>query len=927
MSQESAGKSAPDDGPGTPARSPDFFRRIVERLPVCMLVKDLDGTIIYANPAVAEAMQRDVEQIVGVSDFDLFSKELAEKYQADDRQVIASGEPLVIVEENRRGEEVVHFEVRKSPLRDADGKIIGVKALFWDVSKRRAAEQALEHEQFLLRTLMEHLPDSIYFKDADSRFMRVSRGLARKFGFDDPQDIVGKSDADIFSAEHAREAREDEQRIMRTGQPVIEQIEKETWESREDTWCSSTKLPLHGEDGQIVGTFGMTRDVTSLVKTEEALRRAKDLAEEASRAKSDFLANMSHEIRTPMNAIIGITELLLQDHPTAHQREYLSMLLASGESLLAIINDVLDFSKIEAGKFELLPAPCNLRNALGDTMKAMGVQAHEKGLELIAVFEPDVPSAVELDLGRLRQAVINLVGNAIKFTEHGEVVVIVGAEAMEGDGVCLSIEVRDTGVGIPLDKQERIFAEFEQADGSTTRNYGGTGLGLAISSRLAQLMGGEITVQSEPGVGSTFRLSVEATVVQWDDIDMQQTLHQLRALSVLIVDDNATNRRILCDVLQHWQMVALPANSGAEALALLNESYQRGEEVAMMITDINMPEMDGFELSAAVRADDRFAKLPIVALTSATRQGDRERCRQLKIDRQISKPIKHSELLMVIRDAVGLVPDAEDLATTTDNASWAAGESPGRYLSILVAEDNVVNQRLATGVLTKLGHKVTLAATGKEALQQFQESTFDVILMDVQMPEMDGFEATRQIRRLEGESGTRIPIIAMTARAMQGDREACLAAGMDDYLPKPVRASEISAVLAGLEGQEDESAQRAEVATPEFEAVHWPAALEYVGGNAELLDGVLEALLEEGPQLIAKLATAVASGDAALTQRTAHALKGSLLFLGSTAAVRLARELEQIGHGGSMERAADVFGKLWQSTDELFAQINAYRAG
>ncbi|MEM8681391.1 MAG: response regulator, partial [Planctomycetota bacterium] len=723
---------------------------------------------------------------------------------------------------------------------DPQGAIVGIKVLFWDVSQRRVAELALEHEQFLLQTLMDNLPDSIYFKDQDSRFVRVSRGLAVKFGMRDPAEVIGKTDADIFAAEHARAAREDEQRIMETGEPVLEQIEHEIWESRDDTWCSSTKLPLYDQYGEIVGTFGMSRDVTELVHAQDALHQAKEEAEEANRAKSDFLANMSHEIRTPMNAIIGITELLLADQPTPHQREYLSMVLASSESLLSIINDVLDFSKIEAGKFELLPGPCNLRNALGDTIKALGVWAHEKELELVCAFDPSVPEMVSVDIGRLRQAVINLVGNAIKFTDRGEVVVQVTAEPVRDEQTQLTIEVRDTGIGIPTEKQQRIFHEFEQADGSTTKSYGGTGLGLAISARLARLMGGDITVTSASGEGSTFELSVLCERLPSGAGAAPQRCEALAGKSVLIVDDNATNRRILCDILTNWEMLPLSAGSGEEALQLLHETVSAGTEVALVITDVNMPHMDGFSLAERIRADARLEPMPIVTLSSASRHGDRQRGERLGIHRQLSKPVKQSELLAVIADVLDC--ELEAAAPAAPQQAWVGLEAKSNQaLRVLLAEDNVVNQRLAVGVLEKLGHDVVIASTGEEALQQHRHQHFDLILMDVQMPKMDGFEATRQIRRDEDATGKRIPIIAMTARAMQGDREACLAAGMDDYLPKPVRSSELTAVLASL--QRGESMQL-KVSRDESLAdqVRWQEAMDYVNGNEQLLDVVLSAL-------------------------------------------------------------------------------------
>ena len=480
------------------------YPALVNNLPLCVVCKDLEGRIVLVNHAAAELMGKAREEIQGRTDHELFPPRLAEKYCADDAWVLETGETFQDIEAHQSDGEVRYVEVRKTPLRNAADKVVGVMAVFADVTDRKQTEDALEKEQHFFHVLMDNLPDSIYFKDRESRFVRVNKGILKKFGLQDADQVLGKSDADIFSEEHARDARGDELAIIEEGHTILNKIEKETWADREVTWCSSTKLPFRDKEGAIVGTFGITRDVTDLIRTEEALRQAKDEADAANRAKSDFLANMSHEIRTPMNAIIGITELLLHADPTPSQAEYLSMVLSSGESLLALINDILDFSKIEAGKFDLDPHNFDLRNAIGDTMKSLGFRAHEKGLELAFSVDEAVPDILHGDIGRLRQVLINLVGNAIKFTPKGEVVLEVELESWPTDDVVLRFSVRDTGIGVPEDKLDKIFDQFEQADSSTTRDFGGTGLGLAISARLVELMGGKIGVQSQPNVGSTF---------------------------------------------------------------------------------------------------------------------------------------------------------------------------------------------------------------------------------------------------------------------------------------------------------------------------------------------------------------------------------------------------------------------------------------
>ena len=412
-----------------------LYSSLVENLPVHVLRKDLDGQFSFANQSFCQLIGRPLEDIVGKIDFDLFPRELADKYRQDDQRVVGTGRLLEAVEENRSDGQTRYVQVMKSPVRDAGGEIVGVQVIFWDVTDRKKAEAALEHERYLLHALMDNLPHNIYFKDAQSRFMRINRALAHCFGLTDPSEAMGKTDADFFTEEHARQAMADEQEIVRSGRPLLDQEEKETWPDGHVTWASTTKLPLYDEEGRLVGTFGISRDITEQKQASEELREAKEAAEAASRAKSDFLANMSHEIRTPMNAIIGMTELLLDTGLTASQRDYLTMVRESGESLLSVINDILDFSKIEAGKLDPEFTAFDLRESLGDTMKTLALRAHGKGLELACRIPPRVPDRLMGDAGRLRQIVVNLVGNAIKFTEAGEVVLDVALQSQSEDEV------------------------------------------------------------------------------------------------------------------------------------------------------------------------------------------------------------------------------------------------------------------------------------------------------------------------------------------------------------------------------------------------------------------------------------------------------------------------------------------------------------
>ncbi len=630
------------------------------------------------------------------------------------------------------------------------------------------AAAALEHERFLLHTLLENLPDHIYFKDAESRFLRVGRALAEAFGLGDPAAAVGKTDADYFGADHSRAARRDEEEVMRLGRPLLGVEERETWPDGRESWVITSKLPLRDPAGRTLGTFGISRDISGQKRVQEELRRAKEAAEEADKAKSAFLANMSHEIRTPMNAVLGLTELVLDTDLSDTQQEYLRMVHTSGEALLALLDDILDFSKIEAGKIELERVPFSLREVLGDAVKTLGLRADRKGLELALHVAQDVPEAVVGDPGRLRQVIVNLVGNAIKFTERGEVVVDVSSKARDASqpssggcdeagaagrpAVALRFAVRDTGVGIPPDKQGLIFEAFEQADTSTTRRYGGTGLGLAISARLVSLMGGRIDVESEVGRGSVFGFDASFGAAAVPPAWLPPST--LAGLRVLVVDDNATNRLILEETLRGWGMRPATAAGTEEALAMLARAATDGAPYRLILTDANMPGRDGFGLADDVRGDVRLDSPVVMMLTSGARPGDFARCEESDITGFLIKPVKQADLLRAVTAALGRpAPVAKPAAAAAPQDGPAAATAPAGGLRLLLAEDSVINQRLAVGLLRQWGHDVTVANNGREALERLAEAVFDVVLMDVQMPEMDGFEATAAIRERERATG------------------------------------------------------------------------------------------------------------------------------------------------------------------------------
>ncbi|MGI9471427.1 MAG: response regulator [Rubripirellula sp.] len=557
--------------------------------------------------------------------------------------------------------------------------------------------------------------------------------------------------------------------------------------------------------------YAVARDVTAkklaaqtLVDARETAEHARAAAEHANRAKSDFLANMSHEIRTPMNAVIGLTELVLESELTTTQRDYMGTVLESGESLLSIINEILDFSKIEAGKIELEVLPFHLRDELGDIMRSLALRAHRKGLELAWHAEADVPDDLMGDPARLRQVLVNLAGNAIKFTETGEVVLSVKCQSVNETEVNLRFELRDTGVGIAEEKRDAIFAEFEQADTSTTREFGGTGLGLSISSRLVELMGGKIEVDSKLEQGSTFYFSVKfpRTAAPSQSFPPPE-IGKLEGLRVMIVDDNPTNRTILQETIESWRMSPICVDSGKHAIELLMQMRRDGRLPSVILTDVHMPEMDGIELVRQLRTIHHLdSDTVIIALTSGGLLDSTLRNTECGFAAQLQKPVKQSELLESILEAIA--PMVGSLCSVEDDVvgdEFDASSIPS--LKVLLAEDGLANQKLAIGLLSKWGHEVEIASNGQEAVEQWAAGQFDLILMDLQMPVMDGITATKEIRKRESEVGAHIPIIAMTAHALKGDRELCLESGMDGYISKPVRQKDLLKALQPLFARPD----------------------------------------------------------------------------------------------------------------------------
>ena len=770
------------------------------------------------------------------------------------------------------------------------------------------------------REMFQRSLAGLYRTTLDGALLECNEAFARIFGYASAEECLQHAVTDIYQTPEARNAFV--ARLRAQGQLLgFESVLKR----RDGTpvWVLENAILLEDEvDGAPV-IEGHLLDITQRKEADAALSKAMEAAEAANKAKSAFLANMSHEVRTPMNGVLGMAELLLQTDMSPDQREQLEIIKISADSLMGVINDVLDFSKIEAGKLDLDAIAFDLRSTLDDTMLALAPRAHQKGLELACEVSPEVPPALFGDPGRLRQIIINLVGNALKFTEQGEVVVMVRSARHEVDRELLEFTVRDTGIGIPLEKQALIFEAFTQADVSTTRRYGGTGLGLTITSNLVDLMGGKIWVESRPGAGSAFHFTIPfETRPELPAKAQLRDLADLKDATILVVDDNATNRRILDEILVNWGMRPTLVDGGRAALQALARAHYDGRPFTMVLLDYQMPEMDGFEVAARIKNHPELAATTIMMLSSVGERGDAVRCRKLGVAAYLTKPVRQSVLLEAILTVLGAASAPRDPSAEAPLVTRHSLREAQRRLRILLAEDNTVNQVVATRMLEKRGHQVTLAVNGRAALESWETGAFDVILMDIQMPELGGREATVAIRERERTRGGHIPIIAVTASAMKGDRELCFEAGMDGYVSKPLKLEilmeEIDRVTrsAGVGGPDERT----------LAAGSEPSILDAFAGDVSLMRDVAEVFLEEEAMLRSRITAAVTAQDASALFSAAHGFKGSVGAFGAKEAMRAAARLEAEAQTSDLSNVAPALAALDAAADALRDELRGILA-
>ncbi len=882
-----------------------LYHSLVEIIPQNILRKDSEGRFTFANQRFCKLNNRSIDEIIGKTDHDLFPKNQADKYRHDDLRVMENDETYATTEVHTQPDGTeLHVETIKTPLHNEAGEVAGLQCMFWDVTERHHMEEQLAYERDLLNALLDNVPDRIYIKDTESRFIKGSAALARRLSLNSTEEIVGKTDYDFHPEEQAREFHEDEQRVILTGKSIVNKVEQQTSEEGRTVWASVTKVPFRNRSGLVTGIIGISRDITALKLAEEESARARDLALEAAQVKAQFLAVMSHEIRTPMNGIIGMIDLLLSSELSEDQREYAQTVRTSADALLDILNDILDLSKIEAGRLELEKAEFSLRKVMEEAVELHALRAETNQIELNANVSPECEGRYRGDAGRLRQVLLNLVSNAVKFTEQGEVQVSANCQQETDAGIELHFSVRDTGLGITPEEQEKIFEAFRQADGSTNRRYGGTGLGLSISRQLTEMMGGRMWLESVPGEGSTFHFTV---LLESSADEPQIPDNELEGRKLLVVVPNDFAREAIAQYANDWRMNLTTAATGEGARQRLNEH----KEFDLILVDLALDDEDSLDLIQEIQTHETHRETKTILLTSRRHKVDPGLLRTLGVAGTLLKPLRRSRLRQILLNALtGDLP-----APKSVESSHAANH---RSLRILVAEDNPINQRVATLQLNQLGHQVELCDDGQSVLDT-DISGFDMILMDCQMPNIDGLEATRTIRQREQANPGQqfIYIIAMTANTQEDDRNACLEAGMDDFISKPVQLKELERALnkpLGLEPETDSE-------TPSTVLLDESQLDQFrVKDNDDMLRELVSMYLSETDSQIGSLNT---QQDPGAVARIAHQLKGSSANLGARQLADAFSRLETMANLGDLSDAGELMEEIQGTFDRTRVKLNA----
>jgi len=774
----------------------NLLKALMDNIPDSIYFKDRKSRFIRINKAWARKYSlTNPDEAIGKTDVDFFHSSFAKETLREEQLLMETAMPLINKLEkkvNADGSDRYQL-VSKVPISGAKGAIIGLVGISHNVTDLKMAEIELAREKELLQSLMDNIPDLIYFKDCESKFTRINKAQAALLGIKSPDEAIGKNDFDFFPREQSEYAYQDEQEIFRSGIPMINHIEKVTPVDGNTIWMSATKIPTKDEHGNVTGLVGISRDITIMEMARENLKFAKEKAEESNYAKSQFLANMSHEIRTPMNGVIGMADVMSYTELTTEQQSYLDIIIKSGNSLLGIINDILDLSKIESDNLDLEKAPISIRGIMEDVADVLMISANNKNLEFVNYIDPLIPEIVEGDSIRLHQILINLVNNAIKFTPVGEV--FFSAELQESfeNGFQILFEVRDTGIGIPPEAQSSLFKAFSQVDSSTTRKYGGTGLGLAISKRLAEMMGGSIGIESEEGKGSLFWFTARfGTGVEIEPVAQPPKL-MIDGLNVLIVDDNKTNRFIFGKYLETWNCKHEEANDGKSALRKLIDAANNNKPFDIALLDYQMAGMDGLELAETINANPIITDTRLILLSSVSDIILPTQIRQKGFSSFLNKPVKLKDLYTVISAVTG---NKEDHISKQKFKKVEVSAN----LRVLIVEDNAINLKVAQLIVNPFAGFLDTAVDGLIAYNKFRENKYDMILMDLQMPVLNGYEATKLIREYERMNNrTPVKIVAMTANAMKEDEDLCLGIGMDAYLSKPFRMEDMIRILKNIQ--------------------------------------------------------------------------------------------------------------------------------